>query len=394
MADGAGSPAAAPVRGRRVLAAGRRDGWATTRRSPSGPSAAWCWPCSSARCVAGLLPAVERDRRPARRPARSANVLLDGFICGPGVRQQRQLHRRQYRPGQPAGRVLGRSCSASVLAGPAAAAATAAPAPGLRASPAPPCMPIYSPRPGAALPGPGSGAAPGAGRGPGDGPGSGPEQSARRQRTRQRHHELRQPARAAQCCGQCAPGRTAVAVPAGNMFNDNPQYSTAADRQRVQPGGLGQLQRAVPAGGAGQGEQPGHAGAGPDLPGHPHPADPRPARRRAPSARRYRPGPQSPTTVQRLINTAVVLTLIVAGLQPGRLGRRQPGGAQAAVHAAAGDRHPGLHAVPGRAAGGGAAAGGRDDRRGRPRLPRSRSSPSAGSRRRHCRCRCRAAPTS
>ena len=73
---------------------------------------------------------------------------------------------------------------------------------------------------------------------------------------------------------------------------------------------------------------------------------------RAADVRRGGPGPgwPSPTPCERLIYIAVALTLLVAGLQPRGVRRRQPGGAQAAVHAAAGDRHADADALPGRAA--------------------------------------------
>jgi FtsX-like permease family len=167
--------------------------------------------------LAGILPAVERTEASPQATALQ-NVLLDGFtaagLCGnnvncsggnspatnplAGSRQQRQRIALEGMPPQPA---------AALLAG-------------LRAISGATVIPVWSQRPSghqsqpqaepqaqiSGQPGPGGGVI------IGNGPGQGIISCA----------GLRDLA----VLGQCAPGRQAVLVPAGNLFNDNPMDST------------------------------------------------------------------------------------------------------------------------------------------------------------------------
>ena len=169
--------------------------------------------------LAGILPAVERIEASPQATALH-NVLLDGFtaagLCGNNVNctggnspatnplagssPQRQRIALAGMPPQPA---------AALLAG-------------LHAIAGATVMPVYSPRGAQNVnpqqPGPGNGPGPSGGPGQdggivlGNGPGDGIISCA----------SLRELA----VLGQCAPGRKAVLVPAGNLFNDNPAYST------------------------------------------------------------------------------------------------------------------------------------------------------------------------
>jgi hypothetical protein len=172
--------------------------------------------------VAGILPAVEYISASPRASALS-NVLLDGFtsssVCGNNV--------------NCSGGVIGPT---NPLAGsskqlqqigleglpPQSAAALLT---GLRAILGATVIPIYSQpqsgnQGGQATPGGPPGSGPAGGPGPGGGtlvnqdggPGNGVISCA----------GLRELA----VLGQCAPGRKAVVVPAGNLFDDNPMYST------------------------------------------------------------------------------------------------------------------------------------------------------------------------
>jgi len=169
--------------------------------------------------LAGILPAVERTEA-SPQSAALQNVLLDGFtaagLCGnnvnctggnspatnplAGPQAQRQRIALEGMPPQPAAALLT----------------------GLHAISGATVIPVWSPRssghqtqpqaePQAQIsgqPGPG----PGGGIVVGEGPGEGVISCA----------GLRQLA----VLGQCAPGRQAVLVSAGNLFNDNPMYST------------------------------------------------------------------------------------------------------------------------------------------------------------------------
>jgi hypothetical protein len=175
--------------------------------------------------LAGLLPVVDSI---AATPSATAlhNVLLDGFASAPVCGNDVNCNGAVGPGGTPAGAtVLQRRIAAEGLPPQTAAALLA----GLRAFRGAVVIPVYSlpqsrtqgnPGPGSpGAGGPGSGG-PGSG-GPGSGgPGSGPGGFA---------------GNAVMSCaglrelavlGQCAPGRVAVAVPAGNLFDDNPEYST------------------------------------------------------------------------------------------------------------------------------------------------------------------------
>jgi hypothetical protein len=150
--------------------------------------------------VAGLLPAVEAIDASSSARALS-NVLLDGFtaapVCGNNVNctggggfnhPPTALQQRIAQYGLPP------SSGAALLSG-------------LRAISGATVIPIYS-LPPTSKPG-----QPGAVGPENDGPGNGAIMSCA---------GLRQLA----VLGQCAPGRAAVVVPAGNLFDDNPQFST------------------------------------------------------------------------------------------------------------------------------------------------------------------------
>ncbi len=180
--------------------------------------------------LAGLLPVVDSL---AATPSATAlhDVLLDGFTSAPVCGNDVNCNGAAGPGGAPPGAtVLQRRIAAEGLPPQTAATLLA----GLRAFRGAVAIPVYSlpqsrsqGNPGPGSPGsgsPGSGSpgsgGPGSG-GPGSGgPGSGPGGFA---------------GNAVMSCaglrelavlGQCAPGRVAVAVPAGNLFDDNPEYST------------------------------------------------------------------------------------------------------------------------------------------------------------------------
>jgi ABC-type antimicrobial peptide transport system permease subunit len=112
--------------------------------------------------------------------------------------------------------------------------------------------------------------------------------------------------------GACAPGRAAVAVTAGNLFNDNPQYSTQAIASAASPAVSANFSKLylqavlVKVNGPATLER-----VRTYLDTHTPESASGTAPRTFGEAVQARAGVA--TTVQRLINTAVVLTLIVAG---------------------------------------------------------------------------------
>jgi FtsX-like permease family protein len=175
--------------------------------------------------LAGILPAVEAlNATPAARALN--NVLLDGFtaspVCGNNVNCSGSAG-----PGPtPAGATGQQQRIALEGLPPAAGAALLS---GLSAIRGTTVIPVYSlPQSGTA--GPGGGPGPG-GPGPGGGVpggqiiegGNGVISCA----------GLRQLA----VLGQCAPGRTAVEVEAGNLFDDNPRFSTDPIANAFSPAG-------------------------------------------------------------------------------------------------------------------------------------------------------------
>jgi hypothetical protein len=252
--------------------------------------------------VAGLLPAVEYTNASPRATALQ-NVLLDGFtgapVCGNNVnctgggaagpgnplagssRQQQRIATQGLPPQQAAALLTGLHTISGAIV-----------------------IPVYSQRParsqaqGQPAGRPGSQPRPGGGVVIGNGPGQGVISCA----------GLRELA----VLGQCAPGRAAVLVPAGNLFDDNPMYSTQpianASSPAASPNVSGLYLQALLAKVNGPGtlekvrtylvthtaDSP--SGTAPRTFGESVQA-------RAAVA----------TTVQRLIYTAVVLTLVVAG---------------------------------------------------------------------------------
>jgi hypothetical protein len=171
--------------------------------------------------VAGILPAVESISASPRASALS-NVLLDGFTSSPVCGNNVNCSGGNPTPINP---LAGSSKQQQTIGleglPPASAAALLS---GLRTINGAIVIPIYSPHlpanaggqgtnggspgsgPVAGSPGPGGGAL------VGNGPGNGVISCA----------GLRELA----VLGQCAPGLKAVTVPAGNLFDDNPMYST------------------------------------------------------------------------------------------------------------------------------------------------------------------------
>jgi len=173
--------------------------------------------------VAGILPAVEQTAASPRASALS-NVLLDGFtsapVCGmlanctggggvalnPFAGSPAQLQ-------QIANQGLPPQAATALLAGLGTIKGTTT-------------VPVYSPPASGgsgnatAAPGSGPGANAAGGPGPGDGPGQGPGGGFGNGIIS--CAGLRELA----VLGQCAPGRSAVVARAGQMFDDNPRYST------------------------------------------------------------------------------------------------------------------------------------------------------------------------
>ncbi len=182
--------------------------------------------------VGGILPAVEATSASPRASALT-NVLLDGFtsspVCGNNV---------NCTGGStgPVNRLAGSSAQQQRIGleglPPRAAASLLS---GLASIKGSTVIPIYSEaqKRNTGSPGPGSGGAPG-GSGPGSGvigngggPGNGVISCAGLQ-------ELA-------VLGQCAPGRAAVVVPAGNLFDDNPRYSTQPIASASSPAASGNV---------------------------------------------------------------------------------------------------------------------------------------------------------
>jgi hypothetical protein len=156
--------------------------------------------------VAGLLPAVESVSATPSAHALT-NVLLDGFtsapVCGNTVNCSGSTGVNGPQPGETA---LQQRIALEGLP-PADATALLT---GLRAFRGAAVIPIYSlPQSGSVPSGPGGNGGPGPGNG---GPGNGVISCA----------GLRDLA----VLGQCATGRTFVVVPSSNLFGDNPHYTT------------------------------------------------------------------------------------------------------------------------------------------------------------------------
>jgi hypothetical protein len=156
--------------------------------------------------VAGLLPAVESVSATPSAHALT-NVLLDGFtsapVCGNSVNCSGSTGINGPQPGATA---LQQRIALEGLP-PADATALLT---GLRGFRGAAVIPIYSlPQSGSVPSGPGGNGGPGPGNG---GPGNGVISCA----------GLRDLA----VLGQCAAGRTFVVVPSGNLFGDNPHYTT------------------------------------------------------------------------------------------------------------------------------------------------------------------------
>ena len=205
--------------------------------------------------VAALLPAVNATTATPSAKALS-NVILDGFtispVCGNTVNCTGS-GKAQLRPGaSPRARE-------TALEGlpPAAGARLVAQ---LRALPGATTVPIYSLPPGATGGQGGLGGGPGPAASPGSAGPSGPVSAV----------VGCAGMRVLGALGKCAPGRAAVEASAGSLYGDNPAYTTQAivslPQSRLPWPAVGP----VPAGRAHQGEQPGHAGAGPHVPDHPH----------------------------------------------------------------------------------------------------------------------------
>ena len=259
--------------------------------------------------VAGILPAVEYTAASPRAAALS-NVLLDGFTSAPVCGNDANCSGGGAT--SPANPLAGSSAHQQRigLEGLPPHAATTLLA-GLSAIKGTTPIPIYT-QPGSGQPtgqniAPGSGPAanaaggPGPGgssSGPGGGFGNGVISCA----------GLRELA----VLGQCAPGRSAVAVPAGNLFDDNPRYSTQPIASASSPAATANFSRLylqavlVKVNNAATLEK-----VRTYLVTH----TPQSASGTAP--RTFGEAVQARAviadTVQRLIDTAVILTLIVAG---------------------------------------------------------------------------------
>jgi cell division protein FtsX len=259
--------------------------------------------------VAGILPAVEYTAASPRAAALS-NVLLDGFTSAPVCGNDANCSGGGAT--SPANPLAGSSAQQQRigLEGLPPHAATTLLA-GLSAIKGTTPIPIYT-QPGSGQPtgqniAPGSGPAanaaggPGPGgssSGPGGGFGNGVISCA----------GLRELA----VLGQCAPGRSAVAVPAGNLFDDNPRYSTQPIASASSPAATANFSRLylqavlVKVNNAATLEK-----VRTYLVTH----TPQSASGTAP--RTFGEAVQARAviadTVQRLIDTAVILTLIVAG---------------------------------------------------------------------------------
>ena len=225
----------------RVGAAGGAAAGRQPARLPSGRSGGLVLAVFLGTVLAGLLPAVDSI---AATPSATAlhNVLLDGFtsapVCGNnvncngaagpgGAAAGRDRPPAAHRGGRaaPAGRgrdtasraarVPRRHCDSRLLAAAEPGQGTQGRAVPARAVPAR-AVPAGRSRLG----------------GPGPAPGPGPAVR------RQRGHELRRPAGTCRTRSVRAGPQRRSSVPAGNLFDDNPQYSTQPIASAVEPGRL------------------------------------------------------------------------------------------------------------------------------------------------------------
>ncbi len=180
--------------------------------------------------VAGLLPAIESV---SATPSASAlsNVLLDGFtsapVCGNTVNCSGNTGVNGPQAGATA---LQQRIALEGLPPPDAAALLI----GLSAFRGASVIPIYSlPLKGNPAIGPGGKGGPGSGPGPGPGPGPGNGNGVIS------CAGLRELA----VLGQCAAGRTAVVVPSGNLFGDNPHFTTQPIASASSPAATGNVSR-------------------------------------------------------------------------------------------------------------------------------------------------------
>jgi hypothetical protein len=178
--------------------------------------------------VAGVLPAVEYTSASPRASALS-NVLLDGFTSAPVCGNDANCTGGgpTSPPNPLAGSVAQQQAIANQGLPPQAATPLLA---GLSTIKGATVVPIYSPpgsvgggtvvTPGSGGGGSGGGPGPAGGGGPGPGDGGGPGGGFGNGIIS--CAGLRELA----VLGQCAPGRSAVVAQAGNLFDDNPRYST------------------------------------------------------------------------------------------------------------------------------------------------------------------------
>ena len=259
--------------------------------------------------VAGILPAVEYISASPRASALS-NVLLDGFTSSPVCGNDANCSGGNPTPVNPLAGSANELQRIGLEGLPPQSAKTLLA--GLGAFSGAKVVPIYSPpqEPPTKPTGQGGGqGSQGGGNGPGgngngnviqegNGPGNGIISCA----------GLRELA----VLGQCAPGRTEVSVPAGNLFDDNPQFSTqpiaSASSPAVSPNVSGLYLQAVLV----------KADSAATLEKVRTYLDTHSALSQSgTAARTFGEAVQSRAiiadTVERLIYTAVVLTLIVAG---------------------------------------------------------------------------------
>jgi hypothetical protein len=170
--------------------------------------------------LAGLLPAVEAVTATPGATALS-NVLLDGFTSAPICGNNVNCTGNSPGPGNPLAGSSAQQQRIFAQGLPPQAAATLLS--GLAAIRGAIAIPIYSPRqsgsPGTSGPG---GAGPSGQSGPGNGGGIGPGPGAGEGNGVITCAGLRK----LKVLGQCAPGRAAVVVQAGELFDDNPRFST------------------------------------------------------------------------------------------------------------------------------------------------------------------------
>jgi hypothetical protein len=247
--------------------------------------------------VAGILPAVEYTAASPRASALT-NVLLDGFTSAPVCGNDANC--TGGGPSGPPNPLAGSSAQQQAIANqglpPQAAAALLA---GLGTIKGATVIPSYSPSASSGAGGAGGGGGPGGDPGPGGGGfGNGIISCA----------GLRELA----VLGQCAPGRSAVVAQAGQMFDDNPRISTQPIASASSPAasasfrGLYLQALLVKANNAATVEK-----VRTYLVTH------TPESQSGTAARTFGEAVQSRSvianTVERLIYTAVILTLIVAG---------------------------------------------------------------------------------